>query len=50
LAHREDDDAIEALIRLSDPNSPTYPFSETEADLEAMAAILQQKLGNSGAG
>ena len=28
LANREDDDAIEALIRRGNDNSPTYPFRE----------------------
>ena len=30
LAHREDDAAIEALIKTGNPNSPTYPFPQTE--------------------
>lgn len=46
LANRDDDDAIEALIQLGDPNMPTYPFPQTEADFQAMADILKQKLGS----
>lgn len=29
LSHREDDDAIEALIKRGNPNSPVYPFPQT---------------------
>lgn len=48
LAHRDDDDAIEALIKRGNPDSPVYPFPQTDEDLREMAAILQQKLGRSG--
>lgn len=48
LEHREDDEAIEALIRKGNPNSPTYPFPQTDEDLREMEAILKRKLGNSG--
>jgi hypothetical protein len=44
LQHREDDDAIEALINKGNPNSPTYKFPQTDEDLQEMAAILKQKL------
>jgi hypothetical protein len=44
LQHREDDDAIEALISKGNPNSPTYKFPQTDEDLREMAAILKQKL------
>jgi hypothetical protein len=44
LQHREDDDAIEALIRKGNPNSPTYKFPQTDEDLREMDAILKQKL------
>jgi hypothetical protein len=44
LAHREDDDAIEALIRRRNPNSPTYKFPQTEADIKEMEEILKQRL------
>jgi hypothetical protein len=44
LLHREDDDAIEALINKGNPNSPTYKFPQTDADLQEMAVILKQKL------
>ena len=47
LANREDDDAIEALIRRGNDKSPTYPFPQTEEDLKAMDEILKRKLGNS---
>jgi hypothetical protein len=47
LAHREDDEAIEALIRMGNHNSPTYPFPQTDDDLRAMEEILRQKLGSS---
>jgi hypothetical protein len=43
LAHR-DDDAIEALIDRSNPNSPTYKFPENDEDLREMEEILQKKL------
>jgi hypothetical protein len=47
LQHREDDDAIEALIRKGNPNSPTYKFPQTDEDLREMEAILKQKLNSS---
>ncbi|MBD2502296.1 DUF6887 family protein [Anabaena azotica] len=47
LAHREDDDAIEELIKRGNPNSPVYPFPQTEEDFQQMAEILKRKLGNS---
>lgn len=48
LAHREDDEAIEALINRGNPNSRTYPFPQTDEDLRAMEEILKRKLGSSG--
>ncbi|WP_442944442.1 DUF6887 family protein [Nostoc sp.] len=48
LAHRQDDEAIEALIRRGNPNSPRYPFPETNEDLRQMEEILKKKLGSSG--
>ncbi|MBN4005369.1 hypothetical protein [Nostoc sp. LPT] len=48
LAHREDDEAIEALIKRRSPNNPTYPFPETNEDLRKMEEILKKKLGSSG--
>lgn len=48
LRHRDDDDAIEALIKRGNPNSPVYPFPQTDEDLKVMEGILQKKLGNSG--
>jgi hypothetical protein len=48
LAHRDNDDAIEALINRRDPNSPTYAFPQNDEDLNDMEEILKQKLGTSG--
>jgi hypothetical protein len=48
LAHRDDDEAIEALIRMGNPNSPIYPFPQTDEDLKAMEEILKRRLGSSG--
>jgi hypothetical protein len=48
LAHREDDDAIEALIKRRNPNSPKYRFPQTDEDLMEMEKILKQKLGTRG--
>ncbi len=48
LTHRDDDEAIEALIRMGNPNSPTYPFPRTDEDLREMEEILNRKLGSSG--
>ena len=47
LEHREDDEAIEVLIRTGNPNSPTYPFPQTDEDLREMEKILKRKLGSS---
>jgi hypothetical protein len=44
LEHRDDDDAIEALINKGNPDSPTYRFPQTEDDLREMEVILKQKL------
>jgi len=44
LSHREDDDAIAALINRSNPNAPKHPFPEHEDDLQWMSELLQQKL------
>jgi hypothetical protein len=48
LAHRDDDDAIEALIKRRNPNSPKYRFPKTDEDLTEMEKILKKKLGTSG--
>ena len=45
LTHRDDDEAIEALIRRGNPNSPVYPFPQTDEDLKTMEEILKRKLG-----
>jgi hypothetical protein len=48
LAHRDDDDAIEALIKRRNPNSPKYRFPKTDEDLIEMEKIFKEKLGASG--
>jgi hypothetical protein len=48
LAHRDDDDAIEALIKRRNPNSPKHRFPQTDEDLVEMEKLLKQKLGTSG--
>jgi hypothetical protein len=48
LAHRDDDDAIKALIERRNPNSPKYRFPKTDEDLTEMERILKKKLGTSG--
>ncbi|MDX2096526.1 MAG: hypothetical protein SFW36_02010 [Leptolyngbyaceae cyanobacterium bins.59] len=44
LLNRQDDDAIEALIRCGNPNGPRYPFPKTEEDVKQMEEILKRKL------
>lgn len=44
LAHREDDEAIEALIDRGSSHSTTYPCPRTEEDLTEMQEILKRKL------
>jgi hypothetical protein len=44
LVNREDDDAIEALINRMNPNSPVYPYPQTEEDFKQMQELLRQKL------
>ncbi|WP_189523344.1 DUF6887 family protein [Nostoc sp. PA-18-2419] len=46
LAHREDDEAIEVLINLGNPDSQKYPFPQTEEDFREMEEILKRKLSN----
>ncbi|MBD1878471.1 hypothetical protein [Coleofasciculus sp. FACHB-T130] len=48
LAYREDDEAIEALIKRGNPNSPKYRFPTTDENLREMEEILKRKLGSSG--
>lgn len=48
LVHHEDDDAIEALIKRGNSDSPKYPFPQTGEDLREMEEILKRKLGSSG--
>ncbi|KAM3115266.1 DUF6887 family protein [Phormidesmis sp. 146-33] len=48
LAHREDDDGIEALINRGNPNSPKYPFPQSDEDLKEMEEILKRKLSTNG--
>jgi hypothetical protein len=47
LAHREDDEAIEALIKRGNPDLPTYPFPRTDEDLQEMNEILKRQLESS---
>ena len=49
LAHRDDDEAIEALIKRGNRNTPAYPFPNTDEDLQQMAVILKQKLDSTNA-
>jgi hypothetical protein len=44
LAHRDDDEAIEALIERRNPNSPRYRFPQSDEDLREMEEILKRKL------
>lgn len=46
LAHREDDDAIEALIKRGNPHTQKYRFPQTEEDFIEMEEILKKKLGS----
>ncbi len=46
LQNREDDEAIEALIKRRSPNTKAYPFPKTEADLAEMQEILKRQLSN----
>ena len=46
LANREDADAIAALIKMGNSNSPKFPFPKTNEDLSEMQALLQKKLNN----
>jgi len=48
LVHRNDDEAIEALIKRGNPHRPKYKFPQTEEDLMEMEEILKRKLGSSG--
>jgi hypothetical protein len=44
LSNREDEDAIEALIKRGNSNSVNYPFTQTDEDLKQMDEILKRKL------
>jgi hypothetical protein len=44
LANREDDDAIEALINRSDPDSPAYPYPKTEEEFREMEQVFRKRL------
>ncbi len=48
LVHRDEDEAIEALIKRGDPNSPKYRFPQTDEDLREMEASLKRKLESRG--
>lgn len=45
LAHRDDDEAIEALIKLGF-NGSKYPFPQTDEDFRQMEEILKRRLDN----
>ena len=47
LAHREDDEAIEVLMKRGNPNSPKYRFPKSDEDLREMEEILRRKLDSS---
>lgn len=44
LAHREDDEAIEALINRRNPKNQRYPFPQSEEDRKEMDRILKRRL------
>jgi hypothetical protein len=44
---RFNDEAIEALIKRRNPNSPKYRLPKAEEDLREMEEILKRKLGSS---
>ena len=48
LVHREDDEAIETLIKRGNPNSPRYRFPQTDEDLREMEELLRRKLNSNG--
>jgi hypothetical protein len=48
LTHRDDDEAIETLIKRGNPNSPKFRFPQTDEDLREMEEILRRKLGSGG--
>jgi len=48
LAHREDNEAIEALIKRGNPNSQKHPFPKNDENLREMEKILKRKLGSRG--
>ncbi|MCY7391130.1 MAG: hypothetical protein LH647_06390 [Leptolyngbyaceae cyanobacterium CAN_BIN12] len=48
LVHREDDEAIETLIKRGNPNSPRYLFPQTDEDLREMEELLRRKLNSNG--
>lgn len=46
LKHREDDEAIAALIKRSNTESQKFPFPKTDDDLKEMQVLLHKKLNN----
>jgi hypothetical protein len=48
LTHRDDDEAIEALIKRGNPDSPKFRFPQTDEDLREMEEILRRKLSSGG--
>ncbi|MCU0566389.1 MAG: hypothetical protein MUF49_07310 [Oculatellaceae cyanobacterium Prado106] len=49
LANREEDEAIEALIRRPNPNSRTYSFPLSAEDLKEIEAKIKRKQDDQGA-
>lgn len=44
LTHRDDDEAIAALIQRGNPNGARYPYPQTPEDVSTMTEILRRKL------
>jgi hypothetical protein len=44
LANREDDDAIEELIKRPAPNARDYPYPQTDEDLQEIQELFQRML------
>lgn len=46
LTHRDDDEAIEILIKMGNSNDSKYPYPQTDEDFRQMEEILKRKLDN----
>lgn len=46
LTHRDDDEAIEILIKMGNSNGSKYPYPQTDEDFRQMEEILKRKLDN----